>query len=95
VSEPVRVRQVTTISRATGDFTVEAEVLPSAAGFGQRIGELKESLPDLGDVKARCAVLTCDGCGARAELDFDVPVYPAGWRELPDGDFCPDCGGGR
>ncbi len=78
------------VNRMTGDFTETGEVLP-AAEFAQRAAELKASLPDIGPVLARASVLICDGCGARAELDFDDPRYPGGWRELPGGDFCPDC----
>ena len=95
MSEPVRVRQQVTVSRETGEFTVEATVLPGGAGFGQRWDELKASLPDLGEIEERFAALACDGCGARADIDFDVPVYPEGWRELPDGDFCPACAAAR
>jgi hypothetical protein len=95
MSDGMRVRRQLVISRETGDATLRTEVL-SAAGFGQRARELKASLPDTGPVEERLAVLVCDGCGARAELDFDAPQYPEGWRERPDGDFCPRCipGGG-
>ena len=85
-----RVRQHLVISRTTGDAEYRAEVLP-AAGFADRTRELKASLPDIGPVEARFAVVVCDGCGVRAELDFDAPALPDGWRERPDGDFCPAC----
>lgn len=90
MSDEMRVRQHLTVDRATGEGEFREELLP-AAGFGQRVTELRASLPDIGDVQARLAVLICDGCGARAELDFDAPRYPDGWRELPGGDFCPRC----
>jgi hypothetical protein len=90
VSDGTRVRKQAVISLATGDVTYRTEVLP-AAGFADRTAGLKASLPDIGPVEARSAVLVCDGCGVRAELDFDVPVFPDGWRERPDGDFCPAC----
>ena len=85
-----RVRRRVTVDRVTGAVDVTEEVLP-AAEFTQRAAELKASLPNIGPVEARTSVLVCDGCGARTELDFDDPQYPGGWRELPGGDFCPDC----
>jgi hypothetical protein len=85
-----RIRRRLTVDRVAGGFGYTEEVLP-AAEFTQRVTELKASLPDIGPAAARTAVLACDGCGAREELDFDDPRYPAGWRELPTGDFCPDC----
>lgn len=86
----MRVRQRLTVNRVTGAAEFREELLP-AAGFAQRAAELKASLPDIGEAATRLAVLICNGCGARAELDFDAPRYPDGWRELPDGDFCPRC----
>jgi hypothetical protein len=88
-----RVRQQLHISRQTGDATLRTEILPPA-DFEQRAAEMKASLPDIGQVEARYAVLACDGCGVRTELDFDRPVYPPGWDERDDGDFCPACAGG-
>jgi hypothetical protein len=87
----MRVRQRLTVNRVTGATEFTEELLP-AAEFGQRAAELKASLPDIDDAEARrLAVLICNGCGARVTLDFDAPEYPDGWRELPDGDFCPRC----
>jgi len=83
MSDGARVRKQAVISLATGDVTYRTEVLP-AAGFAGRTAELKASLPDIGPVEARLAVIVCDGCGVRAELDYDAPALPDGWQERDD-----------
>lgn len=87
----MRQRQSLKIDRQTGDATLTTETLDDDADFAARIRELKESVPDTGPVEARFLALTCNGCGAVAELDFDNPELPPGWASCADGDFCPAC----
>lgn len=86
----MRQRQSLKLDRKTSDATVTTKTLPSA-GFGQRIAELKDSVPDIGPVEAKFLTARCDGCGATAGLDFDSPQMPEGWAEHDDGDYCPRC----
>lgn len=64
VAAAVRGRQQLKIDRRTGDATLTTEVIDDDAGFGQRIAELKASVPDIGPVEARFLTTVCDGCGA-------------------------------
>ena len=87
-----RLRENRFISLTTGEEEVSFEVVPENATFSQRFAELKASVPaDADETLARIAYLTCNGCGKVAELDFDYPELPEGWRETSDGDFCPGC----
>lgn len=79
------------IDRNTGDATLTTSAADDTADFTTRMRELRDSLPDTGDIQARIAAAVCDRCGARAELDFDNPQMPPGWAALQDGDFCPRC----
>ncbi len=90
-----RIQERLFIDKATGNAELSREVLPDA-GLDERIRDLKATVPAgmAEDPDAvRQAVLLCDGCGARAELDFDDPRKPGGWTERDDGDFCPACAG--
>jgi len=87
----VRQRQSLKVDRKSGDATVTTETLDDDAGFAQRIRDLKESVPDIGPVEARFLATLCDGCGARAALDFENPRLPDGWAATGAGDFCPAC----
>jgi hypothetical protein len=86
----MRQRQSLAFDRKSGAVTATAETLCDA-GFAQRAAELKESVPDIGPVEAPSLAAVCDGCGARAALDFDSPQMPDGWAEHDDGDYCPAC----
>ena len=88
-----RVRTHLHLDLNTGHLSETVEVL-GPADFGQRARELAASLPAdmVADPEAtRIAQLVCDGCGQIELLDTDHPVYPVGWQERPDGDFCPEC----
>lgn len=87
----MRYRQVARLDIATGEITVEIAEAPPALDFGERVAGLKASLPGPGPGDTCLAALRCNGCGAEQVLDYGTPVYPLGWRELEDGDFCPDC----
>jgi hypothetical protein len=87
----MRERQRLVIDRQTGDASLSAEVIDDNADFAARIAGLKESVPDIGPVEARLLTSVCDGCGARAELDFDNPKMPPGWASADTGDYCPGC----
>ncbi len=87
----MRERQRLMINRETGDGEMITEVIDDNAGFGQRIRELKDSVPDMGPNPARFLLLSCNGCPATANLDFDDPRLPDGWVACEAGDFCPRC----
>lgn len=87
----MRQRQQIVIDRKTGDATATAETIEGDAGFGQRIAELKDSVPDIGPVEARMLTAVCDGCRTTVALDFDHPELPRGWAATEHGDFCPGC----
>jgi hypothetical protein len=87
----MRQRQQLVIDRKTGDATATAETIEDDADFGQRIAELKDSVPDIGPIEARSLTALCDGCGTRVALDFDRPELPGGWAATEAGDFCPGC----
>jgi hypothetical protein len=86
----MRERQQLVIDRRTGGATVTTEIVPDA-GFAERIAGLKASVPDIGPVEARSLTVLCDGCGARAGVDFDSPELPPGWAACEAGDLCPRC----
>src|SRR5690348_12876967 len=89
-----RIRRSVKTDRLTGEQTETEEIRPPA-NFQGRIAALKASagLALIGDgpVENQSATLQCDGCGTKAELDYNRPELPAGWVERDDGDFCPAC----
>jgi hypothetical protein len=87
----MRERQRLTVSRATGASEMTTEIIDDNAGFGQRIRELRESVPDMGPDAAGFLALACDSCGAKVRLAFDDPRLPDGWVACEAGDFCPRC----
>lgn len=89
----MRGRQKLVIDRRSGDAVLTTEAVDGDADFATRMRELQGTLPDIGEVKARFAAAICDGCGTRAELDFDNPQMPPGWAACEAGDFCPSCQG--
>lgn len=85
----MRERQVAVVSRQ-GDAVVTTEILPDAS-FEQRCRELRGTVPDIGPVQARVLSVSCNRCGARAELNLDRPQLPPGWITNDEGEFCPSC----
>ena len=72
----MRHRQQLVIDRQTGEASLTAVAIDDDAGFTQRVFELQSSVPDIGPVEARSLTAVCDGCGTRADLDFDAPELP-------------------
>jgi hypothetical protein len=87
----MRERQHLVIDRATGDATLTTELVDDDADARQRMAELKAALPEPQPGDTCLACVLCDGCGARAEVDFGNPRMPDGWASTEDGDFCPRC----
>jgi hypothetical protein len=87
----MRGRQQLKISRRTGDAVMTTEVIDDDADFGQRIAELKASVPESQPGDICFAMATCNGCGATAGVDYENPRMPDGWASCKDGDFCPRC----
>jgi hypothetical protein len=88
----VRERVSRRIDRRTGAVETVTEMISDDAGFGQRSAELKASVPaGMGPVEAAFLAVSCNGCSATEQLDYDNPRLPDGWVSDEAGEFCPEC----
>lgn len=91
----MRQRRISRLDLATGTVTIRTEQVPGDASMSQRFAELRAAIPADPDA-IRFAAVACNGCPARAEVDYDDPQLPDGWAATPAGEFCPACvAGGR
>ena len=95
-SRPVRSRQHTAMSWATGQvvrFTVPFDETVTVA---ERLAGIKEKAAEaLGRDPAAMTGLavSCDGCPEGVRLEDNARELPPGWDSNATGEFCPDCRG--
>ena len=80
------------VDRRTGTFSYCSRIMGGGSdSIGERIRQIKKTLPVPSPDADKWAAVRCDGCGETIEVDWDKPELPPGWRTTGQGDFCPLC----